>query len=299
MSSGWSLFIIIITVLNIIGALWLLWYYSTGRAKTGGSDNTTGHTWDDDLTEYNNPLPRWWIILFYLTVVFSVIYMVLYPGFGSYSGVLGWSQEKQYEEQVTAAENKYAVIFDGFMQKDIAALAQDEEALKTGSRIFNNNCSTCHGSDARGAIGFPNLTDEEWLYGDTPDAIKHSIAYGRSGVMPGWGAMLKDDGVNAVVAYVQQLSGQAFDADLARAGQKHYQAVCIACHGAEGKGNPVFGAPDLTNDIWQYGGDVVALTESIKNGRNGKMPAQQNLLNEAKIHVLTAYVYSLRQNQNE
>jgi cytochrome c oxidase cbb3-type subunit 3 len=300
MSSFWSWFIIIITLLNIGAAWWLLRHYSKRRqATTQESGDTTGHVWDGDLREYNNPLPRWWLGLFYITVFFALLYLAVYPGLGRFTGLLEWDQLSQYEDEVQQLEARYADIYNRFTSQDIATLATDEEALKTGHRLFINNCATCHGSDARGAPGFPNLRDSEWLYGDNPDSIKQSITSGRSGVMTPWSSILDEDGVRSVVAYVQQLSGQTVHSELAAAGQKQFAIYCFACHGADGKGNPVFGAPDLTNDIWLYGGSVEAITETVKNGRNGKMPAHKNLLNSDKIHVLTAYVYSLSPRSDE
>lgn len=300
MSNGWSWFIIIITLANIGAAWWLLRHYSKRRkASREVSEETTGHVWDDDLREYNNPLPRWWMGLFYITVFFSLIYLVLYPGLGRFDGLYKWDQETQYEAQVNRIEQHYAEIYKRFTRQDVVSLAQDEEAMKTGNRLFINNCATCHGSDARGATGFPNLTDSEWLYGGTPEAIKLSITQGRSGIMAPWIAILKEDGVKEVVAYVQQLSGKKTDAELAAAGAKHFSTYCSVCHGADGKGNPVFGAPDLTNDIWLYGGDQQTLIETVTNGRNGAMPAHKDVLNNDKIHVLTAYVYSLSHHKDD
>lgn len=299
MSSFWSWFIIVITLLMISGVWWLLRHYSKRRTDSAESADTTGHVWDDDLREYHNPLPRWWMGLFYITVFFSLIYLVLYPGLGRFAGFFNWDQESQYENEVAQIEARYADIYNRFTGMDIATLADDEEALKTGHRLFINNCATCHGSDARGAPGFPNLRDSEWLYGGTPDAVKQSITSGRSGIMTPWGAILGEENIKSVVAYVQQLSGQSVDNELAAAGQKTFSVYCIACHGADGKGNPVFGAPDLSNDIWLYGGSVAAITETVVNGRNGKMPAHKDLLNSDKIHVLTAYVYSLGRESDE
>ena len=301
MSSGWSWFIIIITLLNIAAVWWLLRNYSKRRKVNADSkdDNTTGHVWDGDLREYNNPLPRWWMGLFYLTVFLALGYLVVYPGLGRFSGLFGWSQTKQYDNQVEQMEARYAKIYKTFASEDVVTLAKNEKALKTGNRLFVNNCAVCHGSDARGAPGFPNLRDTEWLYGGTPEAIKQSITNGRSGTMVAWGPILGEEGVKEVVAYVQQLSGQTAGNELAVAGQQKFAMYCVACHGPNGKGNPLLGAPDLTNNIWLYGGNVKALTETITNGRNGKMPAHKDLLNADKIHVLTAYVYSLSHGNNE
>ena len=300
MSSGWSWFIIIITLLNIAAVWWLLRNYSKRRKVNADSkDDTTGHVWDGDLREYNNPLPRWWMGLFYLTVFLALGYLVVYPGLGRFSGLFGWSQTKQYDNQVEQMEARYAKIYKAFASEDVVTLAKNEKALKTGNRLFVNNCAVCHGSDARGAPGFPNLRDAEWLYGGTPEAIKQSITNGRSGTMVAWGPILGEEGVKEVVAYVQQLSGQTAGNELAVAGQQKFAMYCVACHGPNGKGNPLLGAPDLTNNIWLYGGNVKALTETITNGRNGKMPAHKDLLNTDKIHVLTAYVYSLSHGNNE
>ena len=290
MSFGWSIFVIILVVINIVGALWLL--YWTSRPDSNAAE-TTGHVWDNNLREYNNPLPRWWLWLFYITVIFTIIYFILYPGFGNLPGVLGWSQESRYESQVESANQQYAPIFNAFMQKDIAALAKDADALKTGQRLFVNRCAACHGSDARGAPGFPNLHDSDWLYGGTPEAIKASITNGRTGVMPTMGAALGEDGVKAVIAYIQSLSGQIYNADLTLEGQQKFMMFCSACHGADAKGNSTLGAPNLSDKIWLYGGSDSSIAETIQNGRNGKMPAHKSLLSKEKIHVLAAYVYSL------
>ena len=300
MSNTWSLYIILLTLLNIAAIWWLLRHYSKRKKTTEQkTDNTTGHIWDDDLREYNNPLPRWWMGLFFLTVFFSLIYLLLYPGLGRFIGLFEWDQVSQYENEVENIEAQYADIYNRFMSQDIVELAKDNAAQKTGNRLYVNYCATCHGSDARGAPGFPNLRDSEWLYGGTPDAIKLSIVNGRSGVMTPWGAALGEEGVKSVAAYVQHLSGQIVNKQLAVAGGKKYAVFCIACHGADGSGNQLIGAPDLTNDIWLYGGNTAALTETIKNGRHGIMPAHKNLLSDEKIHVLTAYVYSLSQAENE
>ncbi|MBN1379915.1 MAG: cytochrome-c oxidase, cbb3-type subunit III [Gammaproteobacteria bacterium] len=294
MSSGWNWFIVIITLFNIAAVWWLLRHYAKRRkAASKDSSDTTGHVWDGDLCEYNNPLPRWWMVLFFITVIFALIYLALYPGLGRFVGLYKWDQESQYENEVEQMEARYADIYNRFNKLDVAALAQDDEAMKTGHRLYVNNCATCHGSDARGAPGFPNLRDSEWLYGGTPEAIRQSITNGRTGIMTAWGAILGEDGIKSVVAYVQQMSGQSVDSELAAAGQKQFATYCFACHGADGKGNPLFGAPDLTNDIWLYGGSTEAITETVVNGRNGKMPAHKDLLNSDKIHVLTAYIYSL------
>ena len=299
MSSTWSGYIIILTLINIAAVWWLLRYYSKRKKLDQNADDTTGHVWDDDLKEYNNPLPLWWIVMFYLSVFFSLIYLLLYPGLGRFVGLFEWDQISQYQKEVEQIEAKYADIYDRFTSQDIVSLAKDKDAQRTGHRLYINNCSTCHGSDARGAPGFPNLRDNDWLYGGTPEAIRQSIVNGRSGIMAPWAAVLGEEGVKSVVAYVQYLSGQVVDKQLAVAGGKKFAVFCTACHGADGTGNPLLGAPDLTNNIWLYGGTTAALTETIVKGRNGIMPAFKELLSDEKIHVLTAYVYSLSQDSNE
>ena len=291
MSIGWSIFVIIIVVVNIAGSLWLL--YWTSKPDETQASETTGHVWDEDLREYNNPLPRWWLWLFYITVIFSIAYLVFYPGLGNFSGTLNWTQEKRYESQVESAQQQYAAVFGEFMKKDIPALARDKEAQKTGQRLFVNGCAACHGSDARGAPGFPNLRDKDWLYGGTPGAIKTSITNGRSGIMPPLGAALGEDGVKTVVAYVQSLSGQVYNADWVLEGKQKFTMFCSACHGVDAKGNTALGAPNLTDKVWLYGSGDASIREAIINGRSGKMPAHKDLLSKEKIHVLTAYVYSL------
>ncbi|MDX1454386.1 MAG: cytochrome-c oxidase, cbb3-type subunit III [Gammaproteobacteria bacterium] len=295
MSTAWSLFITILTIGNIVACLWLLWWTSRDRpAET--TEETTGHVWDEDLEELNNPLPRWWLILFYITVVFGFIYLALYPGLGNFEGYLGWTQISQYEEESARIEAQQAETFARFAGLDIPAVAASAEANEIGSRLYANNCSVCHGADARGARGYPNLADDDWLYGGSPDAILHSIRKGRNGVMPALGSALGDQGVAEVAAYVQKLSGQALGpaaAPLAAAGEQKYQMLCTACHGADGKGNQALGAPNLTDDTWLYGGDFETIKTSIRLGRQNAMPAHDELLTDDEIRLIAAYIYSL------
>lgn len=290
MSSFWSWFIIILTVVNILACFWLINWTSK---KSPGEEDTTGHVWDADLAEYNNPLPRWWLWLFYLTIVFAIAYLILYPGLGNFSGTLGWSQEGQYEMEVAQSEERYAPLYQRYAATPIAELAEDPDALRTGHNLYVNNCAQCHGSDARGAIGFPNLTDGEWLYGGDPDTIKMSIINGRNGVMPPWGPALGADGVKQVTEYVLGLSGQEHDAALAAEGQQKFAMFCVACHGADGKGMAVLGAPNLTNNIWLHGGTRESIANIVENGLNNMMPPQGGILGEDRAHVVAAYVYSL------
>lgn len=293
-SPAWSWFIIVTTLVSVAALFFLNAWLSARRPAGADPEETSGHVWDEDLEEYNNPLPRWWLNLFYITLVWSVLYLVAYPGLGAIKGFLGWSQEAQYDAEMAAAEDKYAPLYKRFLDTDLAALAKDPQATVVGGRLFNNHCSTCHGSDARGARGFPNLRDGDWLYGGTPEAVKTTILTGRQGVMPPWGAIIPPDGQKDVVAYVERLSGRQVDAAAAERGAAVYQANCIACHGPDGKGNPMLGAPNLTDDIWLYGGSTEKIAESVAKGRMGQMPAHGELLGEGKVHVLAAYVLSLQ-----
>ena len=293
MSSFWSGWIIIITLVNILGCVWLIWFASKPKAGEAAKGDVTGHTWDDDLEEFNNPLPRWWLWLFYITIVFGFIYIAICPGFGSYAGTTGWTQTNQYEAEMKQAKEQYGPIFNKFASTDIAALTKDTKAMDSGRRLFLNYCSTCHGSDARGAVGFPNLADNDWLYGGTPNAIKSTILDGRMGVMPAFGAALGDKGVEQVANYVMSLSGRQTDAAKAEAGKALFETNCAACHMPDGTGNQMIGAPDLTDKTWLYGSPKSVIMKTIRDGRTGQMPAHRDFLGEDKVHVLAAYIYGL------
>ncbi len=290
MSTFWSLWIIVLTVISFVGITWILF---ANRKSTGsGPDKTTGHIYDG-IEEYDNPLPAWWFHMFVITIVFSVGYLIFYPGMGNFKGVLNWTQVNQWQAEVDRAETKYGEIFAQYRAMPIEELSKNSKALKMGQRMFSNNCAQCHAGDARGGNGFPDLTDGEWLYGHSPEQIKESIMAGRSGAMPGWLAALKEEGVSEVSQYVKNLS---VGGEVNEAAKAKFQMFCSACHGADGTGNIAFGAPDLTNDIWLYGGSLGQISHSIRNGRNGRMPVHKELLSEDKIHLLTAYVYSLSHN---
>jgi cytochrome c oxidase cbb3-type subunit 3 len=288
----WNMLIFVGTVGSIIVLFLFTRNYSADRPP-GEGVQSMGHKWDGDLEELNNPLPRWWLNLFYITMVWAVVYLLLYPGVGSHPMLLGWSQVKQYDEEMAAAELRYGPIFEQFMNEDIAVVARSPEALKSGRRLFVNYCASCHGSDAGGNPGFPNLRNNDWLYGGTPEAIKTSIMNGRNGVMPPWGAVVGDEGVKNVAQYVLSLNGREFDEAAAKIGEKTFNTLCVACHQAGGIGNQALGAPNLTNDTWLYGGSPRTIEASIANGRQGQMPAHADFLGEAKSHLLAAYVYSL------
>jgi cytochrome c oxidase cbb3-type subunit 3 len=293
-SDFWSWWIITIVVGGIAFCIWLLLGNKKSTLPAGGTAEATGHVWDEDLEELNNPLPRWWIIKFYITIVFGIAYLALYPGLGTFEGVLGWTEKGQYEAEISAADTKYGPLYDKYMNQDIPAVAADEDAMKMGERLYVNYCAVCHGSDGRGATGFPNLRDSNWLYGGTPEAIKHSIMYGRQGAMPAWEAPLGGaEGVEQAAAYVMKLAGRDVDESLAEQGKQKYDTLCVACHGADGTGNIAMGAPNLTDSSWLYGGSPRAIKESIAKGRSGVMPAHSEFLGEAKVHILAAYIYSL------
>lgn len=292
-SDFWSWFIIVPVVVGLIAmALLNVWMSEKPRPK-GEEAKPMGHVWDEDLQELNNPLPSWWLKMFYLTIIFAAVYLVLYPGLGSFKGVLDWTQEGQYETELQKAEASYGPIYQAYLSQDVPVLAADDEAMKTGQRLFGTYCAICHGSDAGGGPGFPNLADNDWLYGGNPAQIKTSITQGRNGAMPAWEAMLGQDGVFNVAEYVLSLSGRKVNAGAAALGKQKYDQLCIACHGIDGKGNQALGAPNLTDKVWLYGGSQRAVMHSITNGRNGRMPKHEGFLDEAKIHLLTAYVYSL------
>ncbi len=293
-SEFWNWFIIIPVVAGFIFCLFLIIWMS-GGTPTGAKAKPTGHVWDEDLQELNNPLPGWWVNLFYITIAFGAIYLVLYPGLGSYEGLLGWTSQGRYEKEIKAADKKFGPIYKAYAQVNLRTLVHDAKAMKTGQRLFTNYCTICHGSDAGGAPGFPSLTDSSWLYGGEPEQIKQSIMNGRSGVMPAWEPALGAKGVHEVGEYVISLSGRKVHISAAEAGEKRFMAMCAACHGKDGKGNIAIGAPDLTDNTWLYGGSQKTINESIAKGRGGKMPAHKDFLGADKVHLLAAYIYSLSQ----
>ena len=293
MSTFWSVWIIAIVLFNILGCLWLLWWT---RKKPEDvieeGDNTMGHAFDG-IEEYNNPLPKWWLNLFYFTIAFALIYLALFPGFGSYPGIFDWTSKKQWEREVETANNTYNRIFRDYAESSIEELAANPEAVKVGQRLFGNNCAVCHGSDAKGSKGFPNLTDNDWLYGGTAEAIKTTITNGRKGNMPPMIAAIGGaEGAKDVATYVLSLSGKSGSGN-AETGKAKFM-VCGACHGIDGKGNQALGAPNLTDNVWLHGAGTEAdVIDAITNGRGGVMPAFAEQLSPEKIHVVAAYVYSL------
>lgn len=292
-------FAIVIIVANLLGCIWLIRYSSKTGPQDAAVDETTGHSWDGDLTELNNPLPRWWLYLFYLTIVYAFVYMLIYGGLGHYKGTGGWSQTGQWEAEIKAADSRYAAYFSKFRDLPLSELAANSDAVATGSRVFANNCATCHGSDARGARGYPNLSDNDWLYGNAPDTVLTTILKGRNGVMPPLGAALGGEAqVTAMAEYVLALGTPAADAAPA-ATRQQFATVCAACHLPTGTGMQALGAPNLTDDIWLHGGSVEAISATINNGINNAMPAHGKILGEDKSRLAAAYVLSLSAGQSQ
>lgn len=291
-SEFWHYYVAGLTLVSIIACLILLWISGTTKAATH-ADNTTGHVWDGDLAEMNNPLPRWWVYLFIITVVFALIYGVLYPTFGKFQGVLGWSSQGQHTAEVDKVQKAIAPIYAKFNEMTPEQLSGDAQAMAVGERLFMNYCAQCHGSDARGAKSFPNLTDNDWNWGGTPAAIKTTIAEGRNGVMPPLGAAVGGpEDVRNLAHYVLSLSGSPHDSVRASQGKNNFGS-CAACHGMDGKGNSAMGAPNLTDGIWLHGWGEEAIIRAVNNGINNQMPGQSALLNEAQIHVLSGYVWGM------
>lgn len=290
-SKFWEWYIFILVGLSFVFCFALVIWMSRGKKPT--KIESHGHVWDEDLEELNNPLPAWWLYMFYITLVFGIVYLLIYPGSGVFAGAFKWSEVGQYEQEMKVAEQKYGPLYEKYRTQDIKLVAANPEALKMGQRLFMTYCTACHGSDAGGGPGFPNLRDKDWLYGGQPEHIKASIADGRSGAMPPWGAVLGNEGVHNVSEYVMSFSGRKVNAEAAVAGKEKFQQLCVACHGADGKGNPAMGAPNFTDNVWLYGGSQAAIMKSISDGRSGRMPAHGEFLGEAKVHLLAAYIYNL------
>ncbi len=296
MSQGFGIFIAVVVLANIGGALWLIWWTARGSGQI--SPQQTTHIWDDDLTEYNNPLPRWWLWMFLLSIAFALGYLIVYPGLGRFPGLAHWTEISQYRAEDQAARRSLEQRFAAFNGKSLTELSKDPAAMATAKNLFALNCSTCHGSDARGAKGFPNLTDQDWLWGGGEQTIYQTIAQGRDGLMPAWGPILGHDGVEQAMAYVLSLSGRRpgeapVPAQTLAAGKALFSSMCAACHGADGTGNQAVGAPNLTDKIWLYGGSVKDIRETITMGRTNHMPAHLERLGDTKVRLLAAYVLSI------
>lgn len=289
-SNFWSMFVAGITIVSILACLLLLWFSGKARAMTAG-DNTTGHVWDGDLREMNNPLPRWWAWLFVITIVFAFAYLAMYPGLGTYAGKLGWTSIGQHQAELDKGNAEVAPLYAKFSTMKPEDVAKDVQAMAIGERLYMNNCAQCHASDARGNKGFPNLTDADWLHGGTPDKIKETLTKGRMGNMPPMAAAVGTaDDVKNVAQYVLSLSNSPHDSVQASLGKAKF-AVCAGCHGLDGKGNQAVGAPNLTDDIWLHGYGEAAIVAMVNGGKVNQMPAQADKLTEAQIHVLASYVW--------
>ena len=297
MTSFWSFWVSIISLGTIFGSLWLIYVTRKSQTTDTETDQTVGHAFDG-IEELDNPLPKWWMYMFIATCVFALAYYVIYPGLGNFKGIAGWTQVGQWEREVQDAEEKYGPIFEAFAATPVEELSQDANAMKVGQRLFSNNCAVCHGSAARGAIGFPNLTDGDWLYGGTADAIKETLTNGRQGNMPakGLNPAMSDAQVDDLVHHLLSFSGRSDNAEAAERGAAMYQTACAACHGADAKGMQAVGAPNLTDNVWLYGSTPKRIKHTLLYGRAGVMPAQKERLSEEQIHLLTAYVLSLSAN---
>jgi len=319
MSIFWTIWITVLTLIVIIGCALLL--RATSKNNTGvGEGEAMPHSFDG-IQELNNPLPKWWTWLFWFTIIAALGYSLAFPNYtANWNGLLDWTSSEQsvtsledsnklaktshsqYQREINAADAKFGVVFKKLAYdsegnyKDLALVANDPEAVKVGQRLFLQNCAQCHGSDARGGRGFPNLTNNDWLYGAGADTIKQSIMQGRQGVMPAWKDILGEQGVKEISTYVLKLSGRRVNAIEAQAGKQGF-AICAACHGADGKGIHAMGAPNLTDKIWLYGGSRKAVEDSVANGRNGVMPPWKDVLGEDKVHLIAAFVYSLSQDK--
>jgi len=293
-SAGWSYFIAAVTAVGILWCLWLLFSQRKTKVilKPDGSVSDTGHSWDG-LTELNNPLPRWWMWMFLLSCIFSIVYLVLYPGMGAFEGTLKYSTEKEHDESVAAANAELKPLYSKYMGMPIEQVAADPKATEIGKRLFLNYCATCHGSDAGGNKGFPNLTDKDWLYGGEPEAIRTTLIKGRAGVMPSFKDTLDGSQISDVTHYVRSLSGLSADQIKVGRGQTVFKNNCVGCHGGNGAGMTAVGAPNLTDKVWLYGSSEATITETLLKGRAGVMPAHEQILTPEKIQMLTAYVWGL------
>jgi len=289
-SQFWSYLILVVTVLSLLFVVVLAF---RNRHASAAPNETTGHVWDEDLTEYDNPLPIWWLYLLYLTVIFAVIYLILYPGVLPNGGLLNWTQVGQYDAEIAAAEAAHATTMAAYNASTPTELSKNRQAMKTAARLFAQNCAVCHGADARGAPGIPNLRDDDWIYGNSEETILDTILNGRQAVMPGWGEVLGGwEASEDVANYVLHLSGAVVNAQSVKRGEVKYATICVACHGVDGKGNQLVGGVNLTDRIWLHGSRFEEITDIIHNGVSNNMPAHRDILGETKAKLLAGYVIS-------
>ena len=290
-SGFWGVYVTVLTLVSIAFCAFILVRMS--KRKVASDPDKTGHVWDEDLDEYNNPLPRWWVWLFWITIVFALAYLWIYPGLGTWGGASHWSSRGQYEGEMKAAEAKFGPLYDKYAGVGLQQVAADPAARAIGQKLFMTYCTQCHASDARGGRGFPNLTDNDWLWGGAPEQIQETILNGRNGIMPPFGPALGKEGVLDTANYVRSLSGLSHDAARAERGKKNFMTYCVGCHGADAKGNTLMGAPNLTDKIWLFGPSEATIVETITGGRNIVMPAHKDFLGPARVHLLAGYIYSL------
>ena len=296
MPAFWHWFVVSLTVLFIIWCVWLVSWSAKQGPKDVADDDLVGHKWDGDLEEWNNPAPKWWLYLYFITIAWGIGFLIAMPGLGNFQGMLGWSSASQYEAEMQYAAATYEPIYEKFAAMDFADLTRDEEALSLGRSLYASYCTTCHGSDARGAPGFPNLTDDDRQWGSGEHNIVTTITNGRMAVMTPWGQILgSDEAVSNMAKYVRSLSGLEETDEEVQAMQTQFRTFCGACHMPTGTGNPALGAPNLTDDVWLYGSSIDTIRTAIINGRNGQMPAYGEMLGPNRTKILAAYVASLSQ----
>lgn len=294
MPAFWAWFVAAGTIAFVIWCVWLIYWAGKQGPQNKEDEDLVGHVWDGDLEEWNNPAPKWWLYLYFMTIAWAVGYMVVYPGIGSFEGLLGWSQQGQYEQEMQAAEARYGPIYETFAEMEFEALAADPDALKLGGSLFASYCTTCHGSDARGGPGYPNLTDDDWLWGNSEDSIVATITHGRNGIMTSWAAALgSDENIDNMVRYVRSLSGLEEADAAALTVRPLFTTVCAACHTPAGTGMTALGSPNLTDDVWLHGSSPEAIRTTIVEGRNSVMPPHGELLGDKRTKILAAYVYNL------
>ncbi len=296
MPAFWHWFVAAGTILFVVWCVWLISWSARQGPKNRTDEDLVGHKWDGDLEEWNNPAPKWWLYLYVITIAWALGYMIAFPGLGNFAGVLGWSQEGQYEAEMQAAAERYGPMYAEFAAMDFEALVNNQDANDLGRSLYASYCTACHGSDARGAAGYPNLTDDDWLWGDSEAAITTTLKYGRAGIMPVLAPALGgEEGIRNMVRYVRSLSGLVEADAAAMSAQPMFVALCSACHNADGSGNQMVGAPNLTDDVWLYDSSEETVYSTIVNGRNNVMPAHGELLGDDRTKILAAYVYSLSQ----
>jgi len=293
MSTFWSIIVALVILANIIGCYLLIRWVAKPTKGESKQGEVTGHVWDGDLAELNNPMPRWWLYMFYISIVWALLYLLIYPGLANYSGLIGWTSAKEYNEEVAKADEIYGPIFSKYASTPIVELSKDKDAKLVGQRLFVNYCAQCHGSDAGGSRGFPNLTDKDWIWGGKPADIRHTIMNGRNASMPAWESILKPEQIGYLADHLASLSGREHKATDALRGKRLFASYCAACHAADATGTQAFGAPNLADKVWLYGASRNKIIESITKGRNGHMPANKDFLGEDKVHILAAYIYGL------